>query len=117
MKNWHDQNEDGTQLNSTYLLFYTIENIDNIFILFTTKELFQQIKSTTYLQVDATYKITWNGLPLLIFGSTDENRHFKSFGIALVSHGENEICCEQLFTFISSLATQEFNQLCLIKYV
>ena len=117
MKNWCDQHKDGKQLNSTYVPFYTIENIDNIFILFTTKQLFQQIKSTTYLQVDATYKITRNELLLLLFGTTDANRHFKPFGIALVSHDENETCYEQLFTSISSLAIQEFNQLCLIRHV
>ena len=93
LKNWCDQHKDGTQLNSTYVPFYTMENID----LFTTKQLFQQIKSTTYLQVDATYKITCNELPLLLFGSTDANRHFKPFGIALVSDDENETCYEQLF--------------------
>ena len=114
LKNWCDQHKDGTQLNSTYVPFYTIENI---FILFTTKQLFQQIKSTTYLQVDATYKITWNEPLLLGFGSTDANRHFKPFGIAFVSHDENETCYEQLFTSISSLATQQFNQLCLIGHV
>ena len=94
MKNWCDQQKDDTQLNSTYIPFYTIENIDNIFILSTTKQLFQQINSTAYLPVDATYKITWNELPLLTFGSTDANRHFKPFGIALVSHDENETCYE-----------------------
>ena len=41
-----------------YIPFYTIENIDNIFILFTIKQLFQQIKSITYLQVAIRYKIT-----------------------------------------------------------
>ena len=88
-----------------------------LFCLLTTKQLFQQIKSTTYLQVDATYKITWNELPLLVFGSTDANRHFKPFGITLVSHDENKRRYEQLFTSISSLATEEFNQLCLISHV
>ena len=54
LKNWCDQHKDATQLNSTYVPFYTFENIDNIFILFTVKQLFQQIKSTIYLQVDTT---------------------------------------------------------------
>ena len=83
----------------------------------TTKQLFQQIKSTTYLQVDATYKITQNELAPLVFGSTDANRHFKPLGIALVANDENETRYEQLFTSISSLATQEFNQSCLISHV
>ena len=83
--------------------------------MFTTKKLFQQINSTTYLQVDATYKITWNELPLLVFVSTDANRHSKPFDIALVSHDEEKTCYEQLFTSISSLGTQEFNKTRLIN--
>ena len=73
-----------------------VENIENIFIMFTTRQLFQQIKLTNYLQVDATYKLTWNELPLLVFGASDANRHFKPFGIALISHDGNEKCYEQL---------------------
>ncbi|CAF1257415.1 unnamed protein product [Didymodactylos carnosus] len=93
------------------------EDINNIFVLFTTKQLFQQIRLTTYLQVDATYKITWNELPLLVFGSTDANRHFKPFGVALISHDENAKCYNQLFTSINALAVQEFTQPCLINHV
>ena len=83
--------------------------------MFTTKQVFQQINSTTYLQVDATYKITWSELPLLVFVSTDANRHSKPFDIALVCHEEEKTCYEQLFTSIGSLGTQEFNQPCWIN--
>ena len=40
LKSWCDQHKDDTQLNSTYVPFYTI---DNIFSLFTTKKVFQQL--------------------------------------------------------------------------
>jgi hypothetical protein len=84
--------------------------------MFTTRQLFQQIKLTDYLQVDATYKLTWNELPLLVFGLKDANRHFKPFSVALISHDENEKCYEQLFTSINALSIQEFNQQCFINY-
>ncbi|CAF4737891.1 unnamed protein product, partial [Rotaria sp. Silwood2] len=117
LKSWCDQHQDNTQLHSTFVPFYIVENIDNVFILFTTKELFRQIKLTSFFQIDATYKITWNELPLLVFGSTDANRCFKPFGIALVSHDENEKCYEQLFTSNNTLSLQEFNHPCLISHM
>ena len=79
------QHQNGDQVRSTYVPFYTVTDIDNVFIFFTTKQLFQQIRYTNYLQVDATNKLTWNDLPLLVFGSSDANRHFKPFGVALFS--------------------------------
>lgn len=117
LRNWCDQHKDGIDLHSPYVPFYLVENIENIFIMFTTRQLFQQIKLTNYLQVDATYKLTWNELPLLVFGASDANRHFKPFGIALISHDENEKCYEQLLTSINQLSIQEFNQPCSINYL
>ncbi|CAF2829230.1 unnamed protein product [Rotaria sp. Silwood2] len=84
---------------------------------FTTKQLFQQIRSTTLLQVDATYKLTWNNLPLLVFGSTDANRHFKPFGMALISTDEDSECFIHLFNSINALFLQEFNEPCAINQI
>ncbi|CAF3716596.1 unnamed protein product [Rotaria socialis] len=115
LRNWCSQHQEGERLHSTFVPFYTVDDINNLFIFFTTKQLFQQIRLTTYLQIDATYKLTWNNLPLLVFGSTDANRHFKPFGIALISHDENAECYKQLFNSINTLAIQEFNHPCLIN--
>ncbi|CAF2574108.1 unnamed protein product [Rotaria sp. Silwood2] len=41
LKSWCDQHKDNTQLHSTFVPFYIVEHIDNIFILFTTKQLFR----------------------------------------------------------------------------
>ncbi|CAF5169613.1 unnamed protein product, partial [Rotaria magnacalcarata] len=43
---------------------------------------------SSLLQVDATYKLTWNELPLLVFGSSDADRHFRPFGVAFVPSDE-----------------------------
>lgn len=117
LRQWCEQHQHGDLLHSTYIPFYTVTDIDNVFVFFTTKQLFQQIRCTSYLQVDATYKITWNDLPLLVFGSTDGNRHFKPFGIALVSSDESSKCYEQLFTSINTLSMKEFNHSCVINQV
>ncbi|CAF1271001.1 unnamed protein product [Didymodactylos carnosus] len=59
--------------------------------------------------VDATYKIKWNELPLLVFGASDADRHFRSFGIALTSSDENSACYEQLFNQLRFTSPQEGN--------
>ena len=45
----------------------------------------------------------------VVFGSTDANRHFKPFGIALISTDEDSECFIDLFNSINALALQEFN--------
>jgi len=54
---------------STFVPYYSINNINDIFVFFTTKQLIQNMQLTNLLQVDATYKLTWNDLPLLVFGA------------------------------------------------
>ena len=45
-------------------------------LLFSSKRLLRLAKCTENLHIDATYKITWNGFPLLIVGGSDANRVF-----------------------------------------
>ena len=116
LRNWCNEHREAKELHSTFVPFYNAVDINNIFIFFTTKQLFQQIQLTTYLQVDATYKVTWNNLPLLVFGSTDANRHFKPFGMALISEDENTECYVKLFDSIKTLAVQ-LNVQCFINQV
>ncbi len=84
--------------------------MNDLFVLFTTKHLIQQIQSTPLLQIDATYKITWNELPLLVFGASDGNRHFHPFGAALVSDDETSPCYEHLFQSLQQLSIQELQK-------
>ena len=117
LRQWCEQHQHSSDLHSTFIPYHTVNSIDDVFIFFTTKQLFQQLRFTTYLQVDATYKITWNDLPLLVFGSSDANRRFRPFGIALVSSDEGSQCYEQLFSSINSLSVNEFNQPCLVNQI
>ena len=116
LRNWCNEHRETKELYSTFVPFYNALDINNIFIFFTTKQLFQQIQLTTYLQVDATYKVTWNNLPLLVFGSTDAHRHVKPFGMALISEDENAECYVKLFNSIKMLAVQ-LNVQCFINQV
>ena len=109
LRKWCYERKENKDLHSTFVPFYTVDNINNLFVFFTTKQLFQQIRLTTFLQVDATYKLTWNNLPQLVFRSTDANRHFKPFGLALMSTDDDSECFIDLFNSINALALQEFN--------
>jgi len=41
------------------------------------------MKLTEVVQIDATYKVTWNGYPLMLVGTTDQDRAFHPFGVAV----------------------------------
>ena len=107
---------DDNFLHSTFAPYYSMNNIDDIFVFFTTKQLIQQIQYTSLLQVDATYKLTWNDLPLLVFGASDADRHFCPFGVALISTDEHSTCFKQLFNQLQSISSQHFNHQYFVNY-
>ncbi|CAF1398921.1 unnamed protein product [Rotaria magnacalcarata] len=104
-------------LHATFVPYYSINNIHDIFVFFTTKKLISQTPLTTLLKVDATYKLTWNELPLLVFGSSDADRHFHPFAIALVSNDEDSICYKDLFNQLQLISTQENNRPFYINFI
>ncbi|CAF1029452.1 unnamed protein product [Didymodactylos carnosus] len=53
-----------------------------------TRQLVSIGSLSSLLQVDATFKVNWNELSLLVFGSSDSNRHFHPYGVALISTDE-----------------------------
>ncbi|CAF4502898.1 unnamed protein product, partial [Rotaria magnacalcarata] len=79
---------DENSIHSTFVPYYYINDINDIFVFFTTKPLLKDTQLSSLLQVDATYKLTWNELPLLVFGSSDADRHFRPFGVAFVPSDE-----------------------------
>jgi len=108
---------DVNSLHSTYVPYYSINNIDDIFVFFTTKQLIQQIQNTSLLQIDATYKLTWNDLPLLVFGASAADRHFRPFGLALISTDEHSSCFKQLFHQLQSISVNQFNCQYIVNYI
>jgi hypothetical protein len=43
------------------------------------------------IHADATYKLVWQGFPVFIVGTTDLDRQFHSFGIAVCSNEKSKI--------------------------
>ncbi|CAF4399431.1 unnamed protein product [Rotaria sp. Silwood2] len=108
---------DENSLHSTFIPYYYINDINDIFVLFATKQLLKDAQSSTLLQVDATYKLTWNELPLLVFGSSDVDRHFRPFGVALISSDETSTCYIDLFKQLKLISTQENQREYVVNYV
>jgi hypothetical protein len=109
-RQWCSEHQGGDVPHATFVPFYFINNVDDLFVLFTTKELIREIQYSPLLQVDATYKLNWNELPLLVFGTSDRKRNFRPFGIALVCDDENSTCFEHLFNSLRSLSIQQLHE-------
>lgn len=75
-----------------------------------TSEAPVQMQYSSLLQLDGTYKLSWNELPLITFGASDCDRNFRPFGVALVSEDESSSCYEHLFNSLRSLSIQELHQ-------
>jgi hypothetical protein len=46
-----------------------------------SKTLLALARNVKHIHADATYKLVWQGFPVLVFGSTNRNRQFHCFGI------------------------------------
>ena len=63
-----------------------------------TKRLLRLASNSKHICADGTYKLNWHGFPLIVLGTTDLDRHFHSFGIAVVT---NETKHDYKFAFDS----------------
>ncbi|CAF1461591.1 unnamed protein product [Didymodactylos carnosus] len=72
-----------------FVPYYEVIDIEHTFICLTTRQLLSTRQHSSVLAVDGTYKITSNNLPLLVFGTSDLNRHFFPIGICLISTDES----------------------------
>lgn len=55
-----------------------------------TKRLLNLATFSTKLHADATYKLVWQGFPVLVCGTTDLGRHFHHFGISVCVNEKQE---------------------------
>ncbi|GBO43001.1 hypothetical protein AVEN_253874-1 [Araneus ventricosus] len=55
-------------------------------IVISMKRLLRLMIKTERVQTDATYKLIWQGFPVLIVGSSDMNRTFLPFAIAVCNN-------------------------------
>ncbi len=51
-----------------------------------SKKLLRLAIGSTHICADGTYKLNWHGFPLIVVGTTDLDRHFHSFGVALCTN-------------------------------
>jgi hypothetical protein len=55
-----------------------------------TKTLIRESQNACHVHADATYKLIWQGFPLLVFGTTDKVRFFHIFEMAACGNEQTE---------------------------
>jgi hypothetical protein len=65
----------------------SIESEDNakFYVFVSTKRLLENCRKTEHICADATYKLTYEGFPVLLCGTTDKCKKFHPIGAALCS--------------------------------
>ncbi|OXA39961.1 Glycerol-3-phosphate dehydrogenase [NAD(P)+] [Folsomia candida] len=75
-----------TQMDDAFVAGYSIEfEIKRFSLFMSTKRLLSMTSQCKLLQADATYKLNWEGFPVLVVGTSDKDSHFHPFGIAITS--------------------------------
>jgi len=69
-----------------------------------TPRLMSLLNFSESLQADATYKLLWEGFPVLVVGTSDKNRHFHPFGMAVCS-SEAQEDFQTIFNILKSEST------------
>lgn len=59
-------------------------------IFISTKLLLSNADKSKNFHADATYKLTWEGMPILMLGVTDRDRHFHPLGISVCTYERTE---------------------------
>jgi hypothetical protein len=75
---------DPTAIHEPIVAKFYINSCDDIFVFITTRKLISTASLSGMLQVDTTFKLNWNELPVLVFGSSDGNRRFHPYGTAVI---------------------------------
>lgn len=79
--------------NEPYVIYYYVyEEDDNTTFRFAigTKSLLKLATLATNLHADATYKLTWQGFPVLVVGTTDKAKRFHPLCMAISSSERKE---------------------------
>ena len=101
-----------------YSIEFNIQtNVQTMRIFFTTRRILANARHVTHLALHGTYKLTWNGFPVLMIGSTDCMRHYHPFGLALTT-GETKddytFLCRSLQLSIEKVGLPPFHPTCLL---
>ena len=66
----------------------TNHSVVRVFV--TTRRLLVNTAFVNHLATDGTYKLIWQGYPVLMLGTTDQNRSYHPFGIAITLKEERD---------------------------
>ncbi|RMZ99193.1 hypothetical protein BpHYR1_051645, partial [Brachionus plicatilis] len=70
-----------------------IPSLSKLKIVITTKKLLEIAMKTKHICADATYKLMWHNLPVLIIGTTDTKKRFFPFLLSICSNETHEEFC------------------------
>lgn len=76
------ENPDEVFVGNTYFLPGP-ESVLQLRIFLTTKRLLESALKSDHMNLDATYKLLWQGFPVILAGTTDQGRHFHPFGLTI----------------------------------
>ena len=79
---------DSPLIHELFVAKFYINSCNDIFIFLTTRKSVSTATLSAILQVDATFKLNWNELLVLVFGSSDASRRFHLYGIAVIGTDE-----------------------------
>ncbi len=71
-------------------------------LFFTTKRLLSIALKANHIAIDPTYKLVWQGYPVIQVGSTDKQKHYQPFGLA-VCDSEEDIDFDFIFSSLLKL--------------
>ena len=96
----------------SFVISYDIMYEEQQFRFFvSSKTLLKNALRVKHLHADATYKLVWQGFPVIVLGSTDMDRSFHCFGISVCS-GETtsdyKFCFESLRHGIKVILSENF---------
>lgn len=77
--------------------------------IFSTKRLLRNACNSNILQADGTYKLMWQGYPLLVFGTNDKAKAFHIIAVAIASN-ENTSAYEFCFNAIKNCVLKIFHR-------
>lgn len=97
LEKWLSENIDPpVEQNEPFIVDYfvavnEINTAESVFrFLVSSKYLLQKAADVDKLHADATYKLVWQGQPVLLVGTTDSDRHFHPLGISVCSNEQKE---------------------------
>lgn len=75
---------------SPFCVYDIPHDVDIFRFFFTSKALIEKARGVKLLCADATYKLLWQGFPVLIIGTTDMEKKFHVIGVAVCSNEKQE---------------------------